>query len=1099
MVEGLAAEESKDGVFLGRLAWVLHRLKDEDRAGTLADRAAGLPPEEPAARKELAGVLAALGRTKPALRLYEGLPLDLEDRQRLAVLYAADHDFAAAEQQCRAILEARPEDRKAARELADVLSWKKDYPESIALFEKLARQDPADPELARRLAEVLLWTGDYDQALARFQALLEANFEQPDLWHNFVDAAASARQIDGGQAGLAVRIAERTAAGDCKDVALLTRLAWVLHSHKEAERASGLLDRALALQPQDPAARKELAGVLAATGRTGPARQLYEGLPLDVEDRYRLASLYAADHDFAAAEEQCRTILKARPGDTRAMRQLADVLSWKKDYPEALALFERLVREAPQDRELQVRLAEVTLWSGARDQALARYRALLEAHFDQEELWRGYTDAAASAQELTPEHARLALRISERVLAGDCNDVVFLTRLAWVLQRLKETERAGALLDHALALRPQEPAQRRELAGVLAAAGRNKDAIRLCEGLPLDAEDRYRLAALYAADHDFTAAEQQCRALLADRPGDTRALRLHAAVLTWKKDYPAALELMQKLAEADAADPDLPLRLAELLLWSGDYGKALERYQVLLEANFEQPALWHGFVDAAASAGELSAGQSALAGRIAERVAAGDSMDVAFLARLGWLLYRAHEPVKAVALLDRALAQRPQEPGLRRELAGTLAVVGKFRDALHMYEGLTLDPEDRYHLVGIYATALLKSREILEEQPDDKDAQQQSEYVLGWKKTIAESVALLQKMAAEAPRDHQLRVRAAEVTLWSGAYDQALARFQALLEEQFDQRELWRATIDAAASAEGKFTPAEARLIERIYAEWLATENRVEYLSRLAWVLHRLKEAPKVERLLDRALAPHPADPAVRRELAGVLAAAGRYDQARRLYDGLKLTFADHYRLAEIAISSRRYDEAEREVGEILQARPEDFRGRMLQAAVLSGTKHYAEAAQLYHKLLEEHADDRTLPVKVAELTLWGGDYDGAVVLYQELLDRDMDQAELWRGYVDAAASATRLSDKVRPTALAIYGRTRAVKAEDTVFLARLAWVLRRVKELGKSAKLLEKALALEPDSRSIRQQLAETLQEKGDYDEAEKHFRILLHSRPSR
>ena len=57
--------------------------------------------------------------------------------------------------------------------------------------------------------------------------------------------------------------------------------------------------------------------------------------------------------------------------------------------------------------------------------------------------------------------------------------------------------------------------------------------------------------------------------------------------------------------------------------------------------------------------------------------------------------------------------------------------------------------------------------------------------------------------------------------------------------------------------------------------------------------------------------------------------------------------------------------------------------------------------------------------------------------------------------------------------------------------------MLRRVKETDKSVVLLTKAVSLEPDSRSLRQQLAEALQEKGDYDEAEKHYRILLRAKP--
>src|SRR5262249_900264 len=83
-------------------------------------------------------------------------------------------------------------------------------------------------------------------------------------------------------------------------------------------------------------------------------------------------------------------------------------------------------------------------------------------------------------------------------------------------------------------------------------------------------------------------------------------------------------------------------------------------------------------------------------------------------------------------------------------------------DALRMYDGLTLDLEDRYHLVGIYATALLKCRDLLEEHPDDRDARTQMDYVLGWKKVTQESVAQLQQLAAAAPQDRRPQGRGGE-------------------------------------------------------------------------------------------------------------------------------------------------------------------------------------------------------------------------------------------------------------------------------------------------------------------------------------------------
>jgi cellulose synthase/poly-beta-1,6-N-acetylglucosamine synthase-like glycosyltransferase/tetratricopeptide (TPR) repeat protein len=1090
--DGTGAEDSQDAVFLARLAWALYRLKEGDRSRVVLDRALALRPEEPGARKELAGVLAAVGKNKEALQLYEGLTLNLTDRYRLAVLYAAEKDFAAAEKQCRAILKEKPTDRPARRQLADVLSWKKDFPQALTLLERLARDYPQDAELPVRLAEVALWSGAYDRALAGFQALLQARFDQPKLWTGFVDAASSASRLNDRQAAMIVRIQDQLTAQKTTDVVQLTRLAWVMQRLKKKTRAGVLLDRAVALQPKQPAARKELAGVLVTAGRSTEALRLYVGVPLDLADRYRLADLHAACKDFTAAAQQLREILKAKPGDLKALRQLADVLSWHKDYREARTLLEKLAHAHPEDAGLAVRLAEVVLWSGDHDGALARFQALLETRFDQPKLWRGFVDAAASASKLTEAQAALARRICGSAV-GTSQDAMFLARLAWVMQRLKDTDRAVAMLDRAVVLQPREPAARKELAGILAAAGKTRAALEMYKGLNLDLADRFRLAALYAADKDYLAAEKQCLAILQDKPKDRKTLRLLAAVLSWKKDYPGALALLKQLAGEDSADVELQVRLAEVMVWSGDYEQALPRLEGLLVARFEQPDLWASFVNAAASAPGLTRAQAGLAVRIYERTAAAKCTDVAFLARLAWLLHRAKEAVKAGKLLDRALALGPQDPGVRRELAGTLALVGRFKAALTMYQGVKLDLADRYHLVGVYATALQQARAILEDQPDDEEAKRLMAYVQSWQLVVRDSLALVEKLAREAPKDRRLQVRLAEMTLWSGDFDKALGYFQGILEDQFEQPELWRSYIDAAASSTVALTKAHRRMAVRLYDLRSALEFRVEYLCRLAWVFHRLREVPKVNALLDRALALRPTEGVARKELAGMLAAAGRHRQARTLYAGLKLTLGDRYRLVEIDIACEEFDSAEKQVQAILKVKPDDLKSRFLLAQVLSGRKRFAEAAKVYRDMLRDHPNDPTVRIKIAELALWGGDYDNAVNTFQRLLDRNMQQPALWKGYVDAAASASKLPGTAHRTLVYIFDKPRQSELEEPVFLTRLAWVLRRVQEPAKAVVLLEKVLGLEPTNRRIRLQLAETLYEMGSYQQAEKHFKVLL------
>jgi tetratricopeptide (TPR) repeat protein len=591
-------------------------------------------------------------------------------------------------------------------------------------------------------------------------------------------------------------------------------------------------------------------------------------------------------------------------------------------------------------------------------------------------------------------------------------------------------------------------------------------------------------------------------------------------VLSWKKDYKEARALLEQLAREDPKDAELPLRLAEVTLWSGDYDRAVTHFQALLEANFEQPDVWRSYVDAAASSQNLKEVHIALAVRIYERLGGmlsrpnslqvpqtglkgRESMapedDVVFLARLAWLLHRGKEADKAKSLLAKVLAMHPVDAAVRKNLAGTLAAVGNYIEALRMYEGLPLDLDDRYHLVGITASAAQQYRAALDVHPDDKEARSLATYVAGWKKVNQESLALFEKLGRAAPQDRQLQVRLAELSLWSGDYNRALVRFQALLDDDFEQRQLWRSYVDAAASAEMPLTQAHRRTALRLYERMATAETKVEYLSRLAWMLYRLKETARVEKLLDRAMSLRPTEAAVRKELAGVLAAAGRHQLAWQMYEGLKLTTADRLHLAELHAAGSHFDAAEKEVRAVLAVEPDNFKAQLFLAAVLSWNKKYAEADELYHKLLRIHPDDKVIPIRLAELALWKHDYDAALVQFQALLDKDVDRTQLWAAYIDAASSAKKLTETCHKTVRHIYEKIQQTKMQDPVLLGRMAWVLRRVNEPEKGIALLKKGLELDPSSRAIRLRLAEALYEQGDHEEAEKHFKILLQSPPPR
>ncbi len=383
------------------------------------------------------------------------------------------------------------------------------------------------------------------------------------------------------------------------------------------------------------------------------------------------------------------------------------------------------------------------------------------------------------------------MHLAEQALAAKDNDAAYLAQLGWVLHRVGEFDQSAAVLQRALDLDPSDAATRRQLASVLTASGKADEALRLLQGRENDLEAHLMMVDAYAAAKDYSGAERECRALLKDRPDDLDLRRRLADVLSWNKQYPQAIETLEDLVKKDPNNKECPVRLAEVTLWSGDCARALKEYEALLTADFDRPALWWGFVDAAAGSDAMTDGQVRVALAVADKTRAGehrservveafrkqgkDMAEAAYLTRLAWVLqHHAKDPNRAGEVLDMALALRPREPAERKELAGVLAAVGRYKDALRMYEGLELTQQDRLPLARIHAAAedfdgaAEQCRLFLEKQPLDKDAQRLLADVASWKGSYSESLELFGRLVKAFPDDKDLRRRQAETTLWSG-------------------------------------------------------------------------------------------------------------------------------------------------------------------------------------------------------------------------------------------------------------------------------------------------------------------------------------------
>jgi tetratricopeptide (TPR) repeat protein/cellulose synthase/poly-beta-1,6-N-acetylglucosamine synthase-like glycosyltransferase len=1142
-------------------------------------------PDRPAYRNEFAGILLDGGRLDEAAELYQGHNPDYEGRVLLVMIYTSAKNSAAAEREARALLKDNPGDATAEGLLADVLNLRGDFRQARSIYERLLKSNASDLKLAVQLAHTSLWAKNYQEALERFQALAdqgilenpEALRKFPDLPRAYVNAAANAPDVKAVGLQTILQLTDHALAEKTNDAAFLAQLGYVLHRLEEFDQSSAVLQRALELDPNDASTRRQLAGVLVALGKPDDALKLLQGRENSLDAHIMMVDVYAAAKDYASAERECRELLKGRPTDQELRFRLANILSWNKQYPQALEAFAELVKADPKNPEYAVRQAETTLWSGDCKGALEMYQVQLTADFDRPALWWGFVDAAAGATAMTEGQVSVAVAVADKTIKGEhksarvveifrkqgkeMTEVSYLTRLGWVLQHhAKDADRAGEVLNLALALQPREPGVRKELAGVLAAAARYADALRMYEGLQLEWQDRLPLARIYAAAEDFTGATEQCRLALDKQPLDKDAQRLLADVLSWKGDYPPSLEQFARLVKAFPDDKDIRRRQAEVTLWSGNALRALELYQAALVDGGDQQLLSTGFMEAAGRLDQLTPQQSVRAKEIAAVVArSGDRAttadpanveriartawvlyhhlndkkgaqtlalqaaalptdDPAALTRLGWILHEMGDKEESQKVLDKAVALKPRVASVRKELAGVLTAVQRF-------------PEAR---------------------------------------------ALLEGLAKDYPKNIALQGDLARVSLWAGNPAEALARLQTILETDFQQPELWRSYADAA-SVVPELNPKQTDLALRIADQPTPRVSKPEdavFLSRLGWALYREGERTKTPTLrsragvlLDRAVALQPKDAKAREEIAGVLVAAGRSKQALpwleelaqarpgdaelqarlaqvALWGGdpvgalnrlehllaandapspLWAVYADaaaaaakgvmttqqidrvvkladsappetapdktlyQSRLAWVLYREGRKDKADVLLEKVLAAAPVVARSpdrattaaRREIAGVLTAAGRFKEALAWLNELAISDPTDVVLQGQLAQTTLWSGDPKGALPRLRVALTANFDQPELWASTIDAAAGATKGTLTRAEVQLLLRIAERPVPAtapDKAIYLSRLAWVLYREEEQARAGELLDQATALNPKDPKTRRELAGVL-----------------------
>lgn len=865
------------------------------------------------------------------------------------------------------------------------------------------------------------------------------------------------------------------------DAVYLARLGWVLQRVQERDASTEVLQLAVDRAPENAQIKEQLANILIQSGDMERAAQVLQNINV-FKGRRALAGLYLQKGNLAAAEAELRRILQEnKPGFQGAdgakvtekeyrevemmLGNALDRIALRREggqtpaFGNAIGHYQELLKKYPNDPEVEVALGNVLLWSAERTEdktnrqeayatALKHFQKILAAkNWSQDpnspasrgKVEQGFIDAAASAGELTKDQVAVAREIAGRRLDGMTPDPIAAARLGWVLIKTNDPDLRAeglSLVRKAAAANPTQDAERQELAGVLAAARDFKGAADLLAPTAKTPADRMKLAELYAGARQWDQAVQQLTKVT-DDPTTTAeqkaaATRDLARVLAWEGKHAEALALIADIIKRNPDDLEMRILQAEVNLWAKRVDQALALYLPLLKDYPDNREVQVGFANAAAKS-KAAIADDVLAQllRLADKAANPDVKDPLLVARVAEAYAtRLADKERARQLARKAARMDPQDPVVRREVAYVLShpQIELYKEADDLFATLELTGDERKQYVFIasqaenYDAARRQARLYLAEQVPgsvkEREARRLLADVLTWKGDYEEALAIYERLAEGRPKDRDLQIDIAQVYRYWQDYPMALTKFAQLVEENLENKALWIGLIDAASSAGKARIQPQKDLLLKVYERYAPQIQDPRAMSRLAWVVFQLGEPAKAHPLLTRAVAANPPQPAVRKELAGVLAALDRRAEAIQMLttaDTLAtLDITELLNLADLLTAENQLDRAEQALAQVVTDQS-DRKSRLRYGSILMWNGKYAEAQRVLDKLARDYPTDREVLLASAQSYLWAKDYTNALRRFTDLVvappgpkaaDDPLADPEIWRGFVDAAAGA---------------------------------------------------------------------------------------------
>ena len=703
-------------------AWALKgeiqqsHFKNSDAALAAVQQALKVDPTHVAAHRSAILLLLARGDIAGASTQLQELERAKPNQAAARVLHAmvalAKKDYLAVREKVQPLLNASP-NNAVLLELAGIAEFHlNSYDKAESLLSSALSRAPDLSTARQTLAQLYLRTGQADRVLETLAPILNSGkvpaavvalAGQAHLLNG--DAAQAQKLFDAGKAaspgvehfktGQAVaRLAQNGGPAALAELEALARsspeatadAALITHFMRKSDwtRALAAIDGLARKQPDAPAADLLRGHVLTARKDAKGARASYEAaLKRDAKllpALQGLSMLDIADGKFEQARQRLQSLVAERPADSRAQLALVQLMDRIGTPPEdVVAQLEQAIKANPTSHVVRLQHVNTLLRSGqvvaAKEAATLALAALpgnaelLHAQGRAFLAAGNYQQAMTAFNELVtklPKSPQLQLDLaSARIGLADFNA-------------------AERHLRQALALAPEMAAAQEALLAVLLRSGRHDAALSFARQVqqrqPASAIGHYFEGGVELQRQRWDAALAAYRQALRIEPSARSAVSLHTALLaanrgdeanrmadSWLVQHPAQVDFMAYLADQSAR--------------RGDLAGAETAYRELLRVQATHAGALNNLAWLLARQGKPGAVE------LAERARRAEPYNPAVQDTLALALAAEGQPKRALETQAKLVAQYPNNPDYRLQLAALLLQFGnkaKARDQLDL-------------------------------------------------------------------------------------------------------------------------------------------------------------------------------------------------------------------------------------------------------------------------------------------------------------------------------------------------------------------------------------------------------------------------------